>query len=369
MWRGFFSVMTGKELISLFRQQVSADYTTYTGGTVKENRLFKMAILTILKKGFDNIELQEARASINFLIKSDKEFLVNNNQIYEKKLEITGVLIVGLQAIITTALPHNMITGDTVTVSGITGFTVNPNGRQIISVINANSFAYPFNIVSTGAYIGGGQVYDEGKQIIDYWEMIDVNAKYNVRYDATFTTTNTTPIRLTLNKRTDLASQQQGFISGCSNTGANGDVYFRKLNDYTFTLYRDKWFEQPTVGTASSTDGLIFKTYYNTCKPFLPKTEIDSLSDGTLDYPKYKETEKLLRFFPTDRVCDKINISYYSEPPFFPDVSNDTLALELYYPEFFLTGALLNAAAILYGMEARDQLLVNNSVQNLKQAS
>ena len=58
-----------------------------------------------------------------------------------------------------TATAHNLQTGDTVTIAGVTGANADPNGSRVVTRINANSFSVPVNC-STAGGTGGTATLD-----------------------------------------------------------------------------------------------------------------------------------------------------------------------------------------------------------------
>ncbi len=363
-------MITGVNLIQYLAQKVHQPYTNFLGGTVKANRLFADALLAILQNRYDEVEFQKARDEINFLISTGKVFSLNANQIYQAPLQITSITFQAATATITTYLPHNLITGDTVTMAGVQlNLVPNINTSFVATVTGPKTYTIPY-VFASGAYTANTGTVTYSKMITDYWQMDQVAARYDVLYSGVSITgaTNSSPITITLDKRTDLRTTSYVAIAGVlGNTNANGNRYLKKLNDFQFSLYADKNRLTPIAGNnAYTSGGTISQIYYKPCKPFLPGTNISPLGTPTPDAPRYKDSERMLKFFPEDTTCPQITIDYFRQPDVVIDVADNVIDLTLYYPQDFLLSGLLNVAARLFGEESRDVLLYEQSQNELR---
>lgn len=357
--------ITGNYLFRYLAQKVQESYSSYLSPSYAQ-RLFLDAFLSILKREYDTVQDQEARDAINFLIKTEQSFSLNNNRIYERPLTISSLSLIGATASLTTILPHNLILNDTITITGVQGFAGVLDGTYTATPTGTNSLDITV-VPQLGAYIpNSGSLYAVGKQMTDYWEMIQVSARYDVLYQDLLITaaSSATPIVIKVNKRSNLRSGQRVFISGVTgNLDANNDRYIKKLNDYTFALYKNANLTDPTVGTTTyNGGGVIFATEYNECRPFYPKTQISVIADPTVQAPKWKDSEKYLKFFPTDPSCTAITIDYYAFPSVVIDPLDTSLDLSNFYNEKFLM-YLVDRAATLFAIPARDPLLYQQSAQ------
>jgi len=355
--------LTGQILYSYFRQKVNESYTNFTGGVVKANRLFADAFLAIAENRFQGIEGQKYRDEISYLIQTGQTFSLNSNQLYTAPLQITFISFQAATATIQTYLPHNLITGDTVSISEVQlSIIPNINTTFTATVVSSNVFTIPF-VRTSGTYTADtGVVVNSGKQISDYWQMIQVSAQYSVLYDDVniLTTSATTPVKITLDARTNIRTKMKGTVSTV------GTVYFKKLNDFQFFLYSDEFLRTPTVGTVASTGGTVSQTFYNPCKPFLPKTNISPLGDPTPDAPKWKDSRKMLKFHPLNYTCSQITIDYLAEPDVLPDAADNNIDLTNYFSSKFWEH-FVDVAAKLFGEESRDVLLIEEAQQNIVQ--
>jgi len=352
------AILTGNTLYRYLSQKVDSDYTSFVGGTIKANRLFLDAMMSVFEERFKGIESQQYRDDINVLINTQEVYQLNNNSIYEAPLQLTFITFQANTATVGTYLPHNLNTGNSVTFSGVqTNINPNINTTFTVTVVNPNVFTIPFTYVS-GVYLANSGTITTPNMIPNYWQIIQVNARYDVLYDGVsiLSASADTPSVLRLGTRTDLRTTSRVFITGV-NANVDGDKYLKKLNDFQFAVYNDSFLRSPVVGLAGYTSGgTISKVYYKTCKPFLPRTKISPLGQPTPDAPRWKDSEKMLQFYPIDQTCREITIDYYKRPDVLIDVSDNTIDLTSYYNEKFLLH-IVDVAATLFSIPARDEVL------------
>src|SRR5438045_2831688 len=143
--------MTGDRIYKNLQIKADLDYTAYFG-SVKANELFKEAMLNACGRVYANrLSDQNAFDEINFLIATDEVFSLNNNRIYIHDLLITGVTVLATTWTITTELAHNLVIGDTITTTGIAGFSVNPNGTYTVATTPTTTTLTITTTTATGA--------------------------------------------------------------------------------------------------------------------------------------------------------------------------------------------------------------------------
>lgn len=367
---------TGDYLYRYLQQKVNADYSTFVGGIIKANRLFLDGFLALLDKKFDDVENQKTRDEINYLIKTQQVFSLNNNSIYQAPLQISYISFVGATAQINTYLPHNLTNGDSVTLSGVeTGILPQINNTFPATVISQSVFSIPFSLAS-GIYTSNTGMVTYPKMISDYWQIIQVSARYDVPYNGNAFlselplqitgVSNTTPVQITVNRRTDIRDYMRGYIGRGIAVADIGDVYFQELNDFQFALYKDQSLQIPITPVSGWTSGgTIYKTYYNQCKPFLPRTKISPLGQPTADDPRWKDSQRMLVFHPINLVCKEITADYYKQPDVVIDCANTVIDYSNYYSQKFLE-LLVEETAFQYSKPARDEVLYNQSGASVK---
>jgi hypothetical protein len=331
--------MTGIDISRLFDQAIDSAYTGYFDN-VKKQRFLDRAYIQVAESKYSVDDNQKTRDELSFIVSTNAVFSLNANQIYGTPLQISAFTIVSTAGTVTTVLPHNLITGQSVTISDVAGFTANPSGVFTVTVTGLNAFTITVN-ATTGAYTPGtGKiVYDN--MISDYWHLLAVKAKYSRQiYDFVIAsvTGNGVPIKVTMDFYNNISTGEQITFSGAlGNTAINGTWYVKKLNDLVIALYQDEFFQAPVTGNGTYTSGAIMtRSWYNQAKPYESDVKIGLLNLPSIDNPKYEIASQLIKIYPLTYPCSEITVDYVRKPVVELDITDNITDLELYYPKLFL---------------------------------
>ena len=331
-------MFTGNDLYLLVQQALGIAYT----GQVtlpRAQRFCDRAFIQVCESVYNTNETQRTRDDLSFLVSTNQVFQIRNNQIYTVPLLLSNVTIVATTGTFTTVLPHNLATGDSVTISGIAGFTPNPNGTFTITVTGANTFTATVTSAS-GTYTANTGQLTYGAMISDYWHLLTLEAKYQKYiYDFSVSTiTNATPCVVTLDHYNNISTGESITISNSfGNTAVNGTWYVKKLNELSFAIYSDKNFQTPVAGNGAYMGGAkLQRTWYNYAKPYISDVKIGELNIPTVADPKVEVADKYLKVYPLDETCLEITIDYVQKPLVPIDITNTVIDLEAYYPKIFL---------------------------------
>ncbi len=345
--------MVSTEIKKYFEQKIDKDYTGFVDRT-KCGRIFKDALYRVINERIANLTVQKNYDEISFLIKVGQSYSLNSNKIITGLTPVVSVAIISATIYeITCGFPHNLITGDSVVISGIQG-TTNANGTYSVTVVNSAVFritvgsAIGVNIANTGSFYGT-------KQIPDYYRLTAIKTTF--RGDRSLSITKaakTTPIRVSFTGVNSLRTGEQVFIQGVGgNTNANGTFYINKVNSGTIDLYSDAHLLSPVVGNANYTSGgTIVSVESEYATPIDSDRKISSLSQATIKFPKFEESQHSLVIYPLDYVCINTTLDYISTPKeidFFDTDTNYTL----YYNDKFLY-YLIDSATKIFLAEIRD---------------
>jgi hypothetical protein len=193
--------------------------------------------------------------------------------------------------------------------------------------------------------------------ITDYYHLMNLSPKFVVIVPSTAITdaTNTTPIRITLSKDSNLRTGQRVVIgSVTSNTNANGNRYLKRLNNKTYELYSDANLQNPIVGNGifSNGSGLIYQVVYNYAKDLKSNRKFSILNEPNIYSPFYEIGSSAIRIYPQDVPCSEVTIDYISTPVLI-DVQNASTDLLLTYSERFLE-FIADETCRLMGLYSRD---------------
>jgi hypothetical protein len=331
----------------------------------------KDAFLRIIEDRYTQLPFQKSLDEEGYLITSNALFNVNNNQIYTAPLVVSNITTTGT---VTTYLPHNCNSGDTVTIANAQGFSVNPSGPYVITVTGTNTFTIAYT--GTGTYTANSATITYANMIADYWHVLSIRPYFEKQiYNLSVTNaTNATPIVLTLSQYNQLRTGDKIVVSGIvgspappPSNNANGTFYIKVLNNFKIALYSDQDLQVPVAGNKNYVSGgIVSKTYWNDAKPYLPRTKISVLNTPTPDKPRFENAERFIKIYPLNVTCPKIEIDYVRQPDVFIDVADDVIDLTAYYPEKFLFH-LTDVAAQMFAMPTRDPELNRMSSQQIQE--
>lgn len=370
-------MLSGSDLSKYFDQKSNKAYSSFLD-TTKKTRLFKDAYTRLVEERYANLATQKNYDELSSVIVTDGTFSINNNKIYTTNLVISGVTAISATVLeVTTRLTHNMSTGDTFTISGVSGTGnlvtyANATGT-VTSTPTTTTFRFTV-ISSTGTYTTNTGVLTNPKLISDYLHLLAVKCKFSqLRSPAPTGTseftdaTNTTPIVLTFSTKNNLRSGQLLTISNVGgNTNANGTYYIKKLNSKKISLYYDVKLTSEVQGNGTYTSGGITTIVtYNYARPYISDRKISSYGEPNVDYPRYETDRNQLKFTPLTETCSEITIDYIKTYPYIFDLTDTVVDLSLYWNEKFLFSWIDRAVIIFTTMVKDGELykLETNEIQ------
>ena len=377
--------MTGLELYQYFK--LKSGYS-YTGGlvTLTANSIFKDALISSLEKKYRELLDQKEYDEIRSIIKTDYAVNVLNNKIYLQSFYVSNITYTtpsgGISTVsVTTNIPHNLISGNSIIVAGVAGIaTTTPtnavNGTKTITKISDTSFSYPVTVATiSGTYTTGTGTLSNGNAsthvtnntISDYWHYLTLKAQFTINPYISFTTVNNgtadSPITIIFSDRNNIRTGEKLLFTGFGGTTIiNGNYYIKKINQYKIGLYTDKNLQVPLIETGSyipnSGIGTIKRVYNNYCIVQKSDQKISTFNIPTVKYPVVYLSDNMIKIEPKDEVVDSAMIDYISIPTgnLIIDVSNTTVNLEDYFPIKFLY-FMADEARIIYSQKYRDSEL------------
>lgn len=323
--------MTGAAYFLYLQQKYIKHYTGYFNA-IKAQRIVEEAVYRSIAAKYRGQENQKSFDELSFFNKTQQVYTVNNNQIALSVRVATNMTNVGNVITVTTLLPHNFITGDNITVSGVTG-KVGANGTfPVDSVINDFQFTYT-GVGVGGTYNANSGVIDSDKVIDDYQHLYTIKCRFNGNEQKVITAiTSTNPVVITIDKH-NLRTGDTINISNVVSSGTfpiNGTFTATKLGKNTISVNVDG------TGGAYTSGGVGDVVYYNYATYMQSDQKITKLAEPTFNNPRVEVAEKLLKITPDNYVCDQITIDYMRTPPVMINLVDDELELEPYYTSKFL---------------------------------
>lgn len=356
--------MTGSEFTLAFERKINKSFSSYYS-TTELDELFKESLILWVQKKYSSLIDQDSYDAINFIIKTNQVFDINANRIYEVPVPISLITPSVSPTAITTTIPHNMITGDLVYLTGVAGTISTINAQFFpVTVTGSKTYTVPFNSTGLVYTSGTGQIAQHQssasvpKMISDYYALLAVKFKYNqpipnIRITAA---TNSQPITITLSTRNnnvktgDLITNAGIF----GNSNANGTFYVKKLGALKYQLYYDKYLSKETSGNGTYTGGgTLTRPLYNYAIPMYSYKKISPYDNPDVYNPAFERAEGFIKAYPTDSTCTEATIDYISTN-IVPIISTDTsVELENTYNLIYLY-EIMDKAAELFFLETKD---------------
>ena len=358
-------MLSGSDLSKYFDQKSNKAYSSFLDST-KKTRLFKDAYTRLVEERYANLATQKNYDELSSIIVTDSAFSINNNKIYTSNLLISGVTAISATVLeVTTRLAHNMIVGDTFTISGVAGtgnlVTYANASGTVTSAPTTTTFRFTVTS-STGTYTANTGVLTNPKLISDYLHLLAVKCKFSqLRSPAPtgtseFTSvTNANPIVITFASPNNLRSGELLTISGVlGNTNANGTYYIKKLNSKKISLWYDAKLTSEVHGNGAYTSGGTTSIVtYNYARPYISDRKISSYGKPSVDYPRFETDKNTLKFTPSTETCSEITIDYIKTYPYTFDLTDTVVDLSLYWDEKFLF-SWIDRAVIIFTTMVKD---------------
>jgi hypothetical protein len=357
--------MNSVEIKKNFEQKVDKAYTGYYDNT-KLNRLFKDTLYRVVNEKLDNYGIQKNREEISFLIKTGVVKSINNNKICTAEVPVSSVTIVNPSVFqVTFDNPHNIVSGDSVTISGVQGTLTITQANGTFTPTIVDDFSIEITVAfATGVHTPNTGEMTFSKLLNDYYRLLTTKARVKENDELTIIgASNYSPIKVKVDEYNNLRSGEKITISGVSgNTNANGDFYIRKVNSKEFELFTDAILKVPVSGNANYTSGgIAVRSNYEYCKELVSDKKIAVYSWADAQTPLYETSDKYLKFYPNENTIDQITIDYCRKP-FEIDFKETAVDYTNFYNTKFLF-YLIDQAAKTFGFEIRDNELYNGMIR------
>lgn len=360
-------MMTGQDILREFDRQIFKAYSDYYDH-IKKNDLLKRSLISSLQDKYLSLDSQVEYDYLRGIIRLNKLFSLNNNQLRILPLQIQQLNIFGTDFVFVFNEPHNVKVGDWVMFSDIQGLVTIPGlNNNYFEVTSYNTDETRFSV--SAGYISGVWTSGTGKFVKhstdilgsipkmadDYNHLLGLKARFLQKLDYKVTdVTNTSPIKLTLETfNNNIVNQDRIKISGVSgNTNANGEFYAKKINRKTFSIYQDKNFSTATSGNGDYQGiATLERVWYDFATILFPQNKISELP--SLANPVIERGDGFLKILPDDYICDEIITDYVSSAIVFIDVNDGVFDLTTIYPLEFLY-SIITKAVQLFAQEVTD---------------
>lgn len=361
--------MTGNELYKTFLQTVDADYTGFVNFT-RANRFIQQAFIAnqqdIYRGGLGGQNAIDEMSS--FISLNNTIPLSAGNTFFHSPIPIAAITLFGNTIAVSTQLPHGLVAGDTFTITGTDGtLTAFLSGTLTVQSASALAFSATLSGTPSGTITPNTGVVTSAKMAADYYHYLWGEATFVNPTKYLCHATNTSPVKLTLNKRTSLRSGDKIRVTGFGAGNANGDFYVKFLNEKLLALYTDKNLTVPLSGSGITGTGSISEVVTSELKDKKYDQKGAILGTPTVLNPYFQIGKLQFHVYPEDKVCETVKIDYVKKLPVTIDTANTTDDLLKYYTDYFLYN-IIDRAAVLFSNAMRDgtevQLITPQIIDN-----
>lgn len=365
---------TGNDLWLYTQSLIDKDYSDWLS-TAKANRIFKTALYNVIEQKLAVMDNQKIYDELSFLIKTNEYVQCSNynpnspNTIYKVPLLISSASFLGSTLTLTTSLPTNMNTADSVSWGNL-GFLTNNNSGSNSGVISNGTKTVQIGGLTdttTGAYQGGGYLITP-YQVTDYMRLLTIKSVF--RYNKI----NTSTLLFSINNYTiqfeyknKLRSGNKILVEDANSLGAYQSYYVKQISDKRYEFYYDANFTQlaDVVFDFRVLNNNPFNFYYQYeeyCTPYFSDGKINKNNVPKVYEPAFEDRENSIMIYPITEVCTGVYIDYVHKPNYLIDVTNAYHDLELVYTNKFLY-SVANEFANIFSAATRDPELYR-SIEN-----
>jgi hypothetical protein len=209
-----------------------------------------------------------------------------------------------------------------------------------------------------------------GSGIADYFQIMNLQVKFVIPLTGNFISQalNTTPLRIELNKASNLRTKEQVLIAGVTtNTNANGTRYVKMITPRRYQLYSDENLLTAISGNGlyNGSSGSISQVIYNYAKPLHSNRKFSVLNEPDVHNPFYEIGNGVLTAYPLSWPSTEFTVDYVSTPTYI-DVTDSTTDLLTTYSSRFID-YLADMTCLEMAFSSRDTELANESTAQINQ--
>lgn len=339
--------MTGQEFGRILQNKYDKSYSGYFSDT-QLNRFIKESWYRAAELKYRGLTDQKEFDELRNIIRKNFVVSLSNSCLHLDAIQITNATAVGgvtVVVTITTAKPHHLVTGQTVTTSGIAGLTpAGVNGTYTVTVTSTTTFTYSFAGAAGGSYTANTGIVTPANSITNYYhyltsKILVIGTAVNITAVTTGATTTVTAANHNLRTGDTVVIESVGGVTGINATHTSITV-----------LNKDKFRIGTTSGTYTS-GGTVQLQNYNYVNLLRSDQKPFVYSAASADFPKYEIGDGVIFYTPATTEC---TIDYLIEQPMVIDVADTVVDLEQWYSPKFLY-YLADQIVLDAGAAIRDQ--------------
>lgn len=325
-------MLTTNDILKLFNQKIDKTYTGYFDN-YKLNRWFYEALLEGIETKYLKLDQQKIYDELRWLVSTEHSYNVYDKKVFLQPMLITSIsyTLIPLEMTFTTEYDHNLIAGDSVTISNVNSQVTiggnNVDGSYTISSVTNNTFTISLLSAPAGTYTDIVANVSSDVWVFDYWHHFTVKCIFEEPLSYTIESIKT-GLQTVINfvEPINLRPTENIIISGITGTGAitnlNDQTSPIRYTDYSITLDID------TTGGVYSSGGTIVRLQSEYARYNFSDRKISNFGKPTVIYPKFEIADLYMKLYPEDRVCKNILLDYLRKPRYlidFVDFNNTSL--------------------------------------------
>lgn len=330
---------TGAQLYGFIKNGIDQEYSGYLS-VGDANRLVKEGIYRVSENLYMKNKTQKTSDELSPLTVLDREINIRNNSFYTSPIRITGATFVGATVTLTTETIHQLLPGESFTISNVQGLNINGT-YTVVSVTGSTQFTFTEPAVA-GVYVAGTGGLTTAFMFGDMMHPLAIQTtfpydNYFSNYSIDVVTTTATPY-IGFTTQNIIRTGSKVRISGALGVaGLIGDFYVKFRNRRSVHLFTDKALTTPPVLSGTYQGGGVAKVIVSEYATKMhPDRKIALSSNGDVWTPKFGVSENKVILYPSDANCERVKVDYTRRSPIEIDVLNTSIDLELYFNFKFL---------------------------------
>ena len=326
---------TGASLYEYIEDGIDSEWAGYLNPS-SANMLIRESVIRVVEKIYSTNKTQKTSDELSPLTMMDATINIRGNRFYTNPLRVSGATFIATTVTLTTALPHQLLVGDTFTVADVQGLNI--NGSYVVVSVPSTTTVTFIEPAVAGVYVAGTGSVTTSVMFGDMLHPLAIETTFletkpSDAYAVTNIGTGSSPFYVSFMEKTTIRTGSVIRLSGILGVvGANGDFYAKMRTRNSFYLFLNANLTQAAVLSGTYQGGgvarLVVKEY---ATKLHSDRRIAPSSDASAWRPKFGVTDNAINVYPTTDTCESVKVDYIRKPPVTIDVNDTDVDLELYY--------------------------------------
>ena len=356
-------MVTGLDLSKLFEDKIDNSYSDYVSDE-KMQRAFDNAFLRIIENKYRGMDTQKEFDELSELMVIDKSLLINNDRFRTVAVPIASVTI-GTPTTFTFAAEHNLVEGDTFTVSDVVGTLTGVNQLHTVPAAFTPT-TVTLATASTGAATANTgsattQHLSTDSMLPDYLHVLAIKSyMYDTSTDgySLYKVQAGTPGIVEFFRPNKIRSGDYVHSVELSGSNPQAFIILKQINEFKYEIYNasDRTMNTPipvTVAPTNPSAYVLRPIEENWAKYLQSDRRISQSGKPTVNEPRFNQHKNFILMHPQNASCPSVDVDYIRKPEVVIDVIDNVRDLNLFYSETLLN-RLTDEAVKMFYQEVRD---------------